>query len=124
MWTINPVSKQLETTFQGILMSVAPAPQTNSNGTEFRVGSVKLPTGKTVSCRIYEKNYNRPEGNMTIGESYRCTATQYKDTNGNPGIDVTMSHLTQAARASVDDFAFAGEEVAIPANVATAEAVA
>lgn len=121
MWTVNPQTKQLETTFQGTLESVSKTAQKNTNGTEFRVGSVKLPSGKVVSCRIYEKNYGH---GMTIGESYRCTATQYKDAAGALAIDVVMSHLTQAARAGVDDFAFAGDTVAAEkTTAAVAESV-
>lgn len=109
MWTVNEVTNQLEQVFQGKLVSVSENAQENSNGTEFRVASVQLPSGKTVSCRIYEKNFAY---GMKIGESYRSTATQWKDANGAIQIDILMSHLTQAARATLDDFSV---EIAEPA---------
>lgn len=102
MWTKNEVTGQLEHVFQGELISVGKDTQENSKGTEFRIGSVKLPNGKIKSCRIYEKNFDY---GMEVGTSYRCTATQYKDANGDTLVDVLMSHLTAAERASIDDFA-------------------
>ena len=51
-WTANPTTGQLEAIFQGKLSSVSPKVQTNSNGTEFRVGLVILPNGKERSCSI------------------------------------------------------------------------
>jgi hypothetical protein len=108
MWTKNSVTGQLETTFQGVLVSIGETKNANSNGTLFRIGSVELPTGKVVSCRIYEKNLAH---GMEVGESYRCRATKYADKDGVIQVDIVMSHLTQAARASESDFDFAGEVV-------------
>lgn len=102
MWTPNAQTGQLEYVFQGELISVSEKTQENSKGTEFRVGSVKLPNGKIKSCRVYEKNFAH---GMEVGTSYRCTATQYQDTNGDLAIDILMSHLTAAERATIDDFA-------------------
>ena len=115
MWSKNPVTGQLETNFLGTLESIGETPQENSNKTLFRLGSVKLPTGAVRSCRIYEKNFAH---GMTIGTTYRCKATKYADANGELQIDITMSHLTQAARATEDDFAFVGNEVAVDATKA------
>lgn len=114
MWTPNVQTGQLEHVFQGELISVSASTQENSKGTEFRVGSVKLPNGKIKSCRIYEKNFDY---GMEVGTSYRCTATQYKDANGDTLVDVLMSHLTAAERASIDDFA----DVAVEAKSNVAE---
>ena len=113
MWTPNETTGQLEHVFQGELISVGKDTQENSKGTEFRVGSVKLPNGKVKSCRIYEKNFDY---GMEVGTSYRCTATQYQDASGDSAIDILMSHLTAAERATIDDFA--GIEVAAEAAVA------
>lgn len=115
MWSKNPVTGQLETTFQGVLESIGTETQENSNKTKFRIGSVKLPTGAVRSCRVYEKNFSH---GMTIGTAYRCKATKYPDADGVIQIDIVMSHLTQAARATEDDFAFAGTEVATDATKA------
>ena len=112
MWTKNAITEQLELTFQGKLVSVGENVLENSNGTAYRVGSVELPNGKVKSCRIYEKNF---EKGMSIGTSYRCTATQYTDATGALAVDVQMSHLTQAERATLEDF---GVEVAENAKVA------
>lgn len=101
MWTKNEVTGQLEMSFQGELVSVGENVLENSNGTLFRIGSVRLPNGKVKSCRIYEKNY---EKGMTIGVSHLCTATQYIDATGAIAVDVQMSHLTQAERATLADF--------------------
>ena len=101
MWVKNEVTNQLELTFQGKLISIGENVLSNTNGTEFRVASVELPNGKVKSCRIYEKNFDK---GMTIGVSYRCTATQWKDAAGDVQVDILMSHLTQAERATLDDF--------------------
>ena len=101
MWTKNATTGQLELVFQGELLSVSETKLENSKGTEYRVGSVKLPNGKIKSCRIYEKNFAY---GMEKNVSYRCTATQYKDEAGNIQVDILMSHLTQAERATVADF--------------------
>lgn len=114
MWTKNEQTGQLEHVFQGELISVGKDTQENSKGTEFRVGSVKLPNGKVKSCRIYEKNFAY---GMEVGTSYRCTATQYQDANGDLAIDILMSHLTAAERATIDDFA----DVAVEATSNVAE---
>ena len=108
-WTPNPTTGQLEAIFQGKLASVSANAQTNSNGTEFRVGSVILPNGKERSCRIYEKNYAY---GMEIGKTYRGVVTQYPDNNGELQLDLRLSHLTNAQRATLDDFDF-GDEVVV-----------
>ena len=102
-WTPNPTTGQLEAIFQGKLSSVSATTQTNSNGTEFRVGSVILPNGKERSCRIYEKNYAY---GMEIGKTYRGVVTQYADSNGEIQLDLRLSHLTNAQRATLADFDF------------------
>lgn len=107
-WTKNSVTGQLETSFQAKLVAVSDRVVENTNGTQFRIGTCELPGGKQVSCRIYEKNYSY---GMNPGTSYLTKATQYADANGELHVDVTMSHLTAATRASIDDFAFAGSEV-------------
>ena len=108
-WTANPTTGQLEAVFQGKLSSVSANAQTNSNGTEFRVGSVILPNGKERSCRIYEKNYAY---GMEIGKTYRGVVTQYADSNGELQLDLRLSHLTNAQRATMADFEFEDENVA------------
>ena len=107
-WTANPTTGQLEAIFQGKLASVSSSVQTNSNGTEFRVGLVILPNGKERSCRIYEKNYAY---GMEIGKTYRGVVTQYADSNGEVQLDLRLSHLTNAQRATLADFDFEDEVI-------------
>ena len=91
MWTINEVTGQLETQFQGKLMSEPGAILNNMKGTEYRLTSIELPKGKIVSARIYEKSYKH---GVVVGQKYLCTATQYDDKNGVAQIDIIISHLT------------------------------
>ena len=100
-WKSNPVTGQLEMSFNGALVSIGENFLENSNGIKFKVGSVKLPSGKIRSARIYEKNLNY---GMTVGTSYTCTATQYVDSFGKTQIDIKVSHLQGADRATLDDF--------------------
>jgi len=119
-WSKNPVTGQLETSFQSKLVSVSDRIVENSNGTQFRVATCELPNGKQVSCRIYEKNFAY---GMTVGTSYLTKATQYADANGEVQVDLTMSHLTTATRASLDDLGFAGSVEQKASNVAAAAEV-
>ena len=121
MWTKNSVTGQLETSFQSKLVSISDRIVENSNGTQFRVATCELPNGKQVSCRIYEKNFAY---GMNVGTSYLTKATQYADANGEVQVDLTMSHLTTATRASLDDLGFAGAvETKASTNVAIAAEV-
>lgn len=90
MWKTNSVTGQLQTEFKGQLISVSEIIHENKNGTEYRIGTVKLPSSKIVSCRIYEKNY---ASGMQVGVYYLGTATQYKDANGTIQIDILVSNL-------------------------------
>jgi hypothetical protein len=117
MWNINAVTGQLQSQFLGTLVSIGETKLSNSNGTVYRIAAVKLPNGKTVSARVYEKNFAH---GMSEGAQYMCTATKYTDVSGNPAIDVTMSHLTGASRGSVEDFDFLGDEVAKPTTAIAA----
>lgn len=113
MWTKNAVTGQLETSFQAKLVSLSDRVVENSNGTQFRIGTCELPNGRQVSCRIYEKNFSY---GMSVGSSYLTKATQYADAHGQVQVDLTMSHLTSATRASLDDLGFLGTESAAPAQ--------
>lgn len=92
---------QTEFRFNATLVSVSDNILENSNGTAFRICSIKLPNNKIVSGRVYEKNLSH---GMTPGTQYLCTARPYADANGVEQIDITVSHLTQAPRASMNDF--------------------
>jgi hypothetical protein len=118
MWTKNQVTGQLETSFQSKLVSLSERVVENTNGTQFRIATCELPNGKQVSCRIYEKNFSY---GMSVGTSYLTKATQYADANGEIQVDITMSHLTAATRASLDDLGFAGETEVVATSRVAAE---
>mgnify|MGYP003525700979 CR=1 FL=1 len=110
---------QTEFRFNATLISVSDNILENSNGTEFRICSIKLPNGKVVSGRVYEKNLSH---GMTPGTDYLCTARPYADTNGVEQVDITVSHLTQAPRASMSDFdgiTLDAREVEVPVKEGT-----
>lgn len=108
MWSINAVTGQQEATFQAVLNGEAGQVLQNSKGTEYRIVPITLPNGKSRSARIYEKNFAK---GVTVGQSYLCTATKYADTNGEEQVDIVMSALTNAARATAADLDFLGTEV-------------
>lgn len=86
----------------------------NSNGKKYILNTIEVdvPTGvKRFTAMCYENNY-RPESRkdfangddqpLKIGESYLTTLRFGED--GEPNLQ--MSHLTNANRATADDFAF------------------
>tara|TARA_B110000503_G_C7007864_1_gene354378 strand:+ start:281 stop:634 length:354 start_codon:yes stop_codon:yes gene_type:complete len=99
---INEVTGQVETQFEGKLISIGGKVQENSNGKEYLVGTIQFENSKgdkvQRSAIINKKNFDY---GMEIGNSYLCRAV-----NGEQGVLISVSHLTQAARASVSDFAF------------------
>ena len=109
-WKANPVTGQLEMSFNGTLESIGENFLENSNGIKFKVGSVKLPNGKIRSARIYEKNLDY---GMSVGTAYVCTATQYQDNFGKTQVDIKVSHLVGADRATLEDFGLEETPVSI-----------
>lgn len=103
---------------QSKLVSIGQNKLTNTNGTEFRIGSIQYVTGHgeivTRSSQIWEKNVDR----LTAGQEY---LTEVRVANG--VVYLNTSSLTSAARATADDFA-GFEEVAAPKAAATAPASA
>lgn len=73
----------------------------NTNGTQYRVLTVKLPTSKQVSAIIYESNF---EKGVEVGTVYLAKAI-YNPERGKEVL-IQMSHLTGADRANVDDLGF------------------
>lgn len=105
----NPVTGLQQAQFQAKLIST-PSEKTlqNSNGKNFKVVTIEFENskGETVrrSASIYEGNYSK--GNLTVGKTYLTTATiSGKD------VYLQMSHLENASRAELDDFAVASAEV-------------
>lgn len=78
----------------------------NSNGTKYVIATIEHPVnGKLLSGRIYENNLIR-DGKVAMepGNSYLCTAQTYTDPAGALQVDITISHLTNAPRATSNDF--------------------
>ena len=100
-WKTNPVTNQLEMNFNAPVVSIGENWLVNSNGVKYKIASIKLPNGNVRSARVYEKNL---EYGITPGNSYLCTATQYQNALGQTEIDLKVSHLVGAERATLDDF--------------------
>lgn len=98
---------QTEFNFMAKLVSVADNVLENVNGTEYRVATIEFcpPNTETPvqrSAIMYEKNY---QYGVSAGNYYLSTMTPTTDQNGNQSVLLKVSHLTQAARATTDDFA-------------------
>jgi hypothetical protein len=65
----------------------------------------KTPQGELVqrSGRVFEGNLKY---GMEVGTEYSATARVYVDANNVNQVDIQVSHLTGAARATLDDFGF------------------
>jgi hypothetical protein len=66
----------------------------------------KTPSGELVqrSGRVFEGNLKY---GMEVGTEYSATARVYVDADNASQVDIQVSHLTGAARATLDDFGFA-----------------
>ena len=98
---------QTEFNFMAKLVSVADNVLGNVNGTEYRVATIEFYPPNTEnpvqrSAIMYEKNYQH---GVSAGNYYLSTMTPTTDQNGNPSVLLKVSHLTQAVRATTDDFA-------------------
>ena len=113
----SPVTGQFEAGFNAKLVSISKTILTNSNGTQYRIAQIELPNGKEVSGRMYEANYKH---GAPIGQSVLCRATKYNDSTGNEMLDITVSHLTGAERATLADLedAFGASKQSTPRVVA------
>lgn len=98
--------------FQSTLISIGEnvLENKNANATKYNVATIefKLANGTTVqrSARVYHGNLFDNEGNVRMkeGGSYLTTATMYTDAEGKPAVDIVVSHLTSAARATASEF--------------------
>lgn len=99
---VNEVTGQTETQFQGKLISIGDQVMENSNGKEYLVGTVQFENSREEqvqrSAIINKKNFDY---GMEVGNTYLCRAV-----NGEQGVLISVSHLTSASRASVEDFEF------------------
>lgn len=119
---MNTVYRQVESTYQGVTstdyqfaskllrMGTESPLNKNSNGKQFVICDIEmpLPDGKKVTrtAFCYEGNYNHQDiknGNalpMEVGKEYLTTLRFRED--GTP--DLQLSHLSNANRASAEDF--------------------
>ena len=119
-WTKNPVTGQFETTFNAVVTKVGETLVSNKNGTDYVIGSILLPNGKTVSARVLVKHADR----IKVGEEHVINATKYTDTNGVEQIDLRIAPFSGAARATTADMAFLGNDVSSEAPASETGAVA
>ena len=102
-WKTNPVTNQLEMSLYTKLISVGDKfiLSNSESGAKYKVATVELPNGKQRSARIYENNLIK---GMPLGQKYLSTASQYADNAGNILVDLRVSHITGAERATLEDF--------------------
>jgi len=97
----NSKTGESEFLFNAQLLKVGASELENSNGKLYKIVTLKfnLPDGEEVerSAMCYGSNYSY---GIEEGKSYLCNLSF--DDEGNPGI--TMSHLSNADRATADDF--------------------
>jgi hypothetical protein len=93
--------------FTAKLISIAGKPSATATGTEFRRCTIeyKAEDGsiKQASARMWEKNFAY---GVEVGESYSAKAEVWVDLEGEPRVDLTVSHLQGAGGASLSDFGF------------------
>ena len=99
---INEETGEKQFLFNARLLKIGEKTLENSNGKEYKIVTLKfnLPTGEEVerSAMCYASNY---EYGIEEGRDYLCNLSFTEE--GNPQIN--MSHLTNAERASAEDFA-------------------
>ena len=107
-WSVNPVTGLQQAQFQAKLIK-APSETTlqNSNKKNFKIVTVEFENSKGEkvqrSAAIYEGNY---KNEICVGKSYLTTATI-----SGKEVYLQMSHLENATRAQMEDFAVASTEV-------------
>jgi len=97
----NKSTGATEFNFNAKLIEIGKKTLSNVNDKEYKIMTVQfdLPNGKEVerSALCYASNY---ENGMEVGKSYLCNLSF--DSSGEPNI--RMSHLTNAERATSNDF--------------------
>ena len=98
----NEITGGPEFLFNATLLKIGENTLTNSNDKEYKIVTLEfdLPSGEKVerTAMCYASNY---EQGVEIGKVYLCNLSF--DDDGNP--QIRMSHLSNADRASVEDFA-------------------
>lgn len=105
----NAEQNQLEGQFRATVISLGTTVQTNVNGTEYIVGAISFTNaqGKQVErgAIAYVKNV---EKGIKVGETYLCNVAITPNRPTEPIISI--SPLTNAERATSDDFGVVFEE--------------
>lgn len=105
----NAEQNQLEGQFRAEVISLGTKVQENVNGTQYVVGAVRFTNAKGVTVErgaiAYVKNV---EKGIQVGETYLCNVTITPSRPTEPIISI--SPLTNAERASSDDFGVVFEE--------------
>ena len=98
----NPKTGQSEFLFNGKLLKIGENVMQNSNSKDYKIVTLgfQLPDGEEVqrTAICYASNY---EYGIEEGKDYLCNLSF--DEQGEP--QITMSHLNNANRASINDFA-------------------
>jgi hypothetical protein len=132
----NTRTNNLEAQFSAKLISLSESVQQNSNGTDYRVGTIEFSdvNGNTQrsSALMYESNfayiqdeYEKNEDTKQLEcvngvQTYLCTAIN-DDSRDGDNVLITVSHLTGAGRATKSMFGFENAKVEAPEVEATEE---
>ena len=114
----NDINGNKRFQFGATLLSLGKTVLKNSNGKNYRVGSIEFADKngevRQSSCMIYEGNYNHKSlkgKDLEVGTEYLTTAT-LTVYEGKPSVIVQLSHLPATApRAEADWFAEEAEVV-------------
>jgi len=100
---INELTGEKEFLFNAKLLKMGETILENSNGTEFKIATIgfELPNGDAVqrTAICYASSY---EQGVEVDENYLCNLS-FSEEDGEP--QLRMSHLSNALRATSDDFA-------------------
>jgi len=98
----NEETGEIEFLFNGSLIKISETVLENVNSKEYKIVTVRfnLPNGEEVerTAMCYASNYDK---GIEVGKSYLCSLTFDEDNEP----QIRMSHLSNASRASADDFA-------------------
>jgi len=116
--------------FEGTVKSISAEPTANSNGTPFYRCTIQFAdangTERTLGARAFGGSVDRAieEGNpIEAGKKFMCEAEPYVNAEGEPRLDLRVSHLTyRDAVTSEEMFGFFGMQA--PVNQAPANPVA
>lgn len=117
---VNPVTNLAEFNINGKLVSLSSSVRElkNAKKTKYRLATVKLSNGKTVTAQVWEKS----AAELKVGQDYSCTGTIMPIRDGKQAILFNVAPFVGGETATLEDFADMLE--AIPATPAGAQVVA